>query len=56
MTWLADFKPGMIIYREGEATIAAAVCADRVCRLRNTIALRRCKTEKERRFIGRRGT
>ena len=51
MTWLAGFKPEMIIYNEGEATTVAAVCANRVCRLQNTIVLRKCKTEKERRFI-----
>ena len=55
MTWLAGFKPEMIIYEEGEATVVAAVCANRICRLRNTIALRKCKTEKERRFIRRGG-
>ena len=53
MIWLADFRPKMIIYNEGEATIVTAVCANRVHRLRNTVALRRCKTEKERRFIRR---
>ena len=51
MTWLADFRPKMIIYEEGEATIVAAVCANRVFRVRNAVALRACKTEKERRFI-----
>ena len=53
MTWLAGFESEMIIYDEGEATIVAAVCANRVFRVRNAVALRACKTEKERRFIRR---
>ena len=51
MIWLTGFKPEMIIYNEGEATIVTAVCANRVFRVRNAVALRACKTEKERRFI-----
>ena len=55
MTWLAGFEPEMIIYDVGETIIVVPVCANRVHRLQNAVALRACKTEKERRFIRRGG-
>ena len=57
MTWLKNFKPHMVVYTEyhtglyEDVYIAEAVCANRVFRVRNAVALRACKTEKERRFI-----